>query len=45
MQYISYMCGQFTVSVYATVVKKDDHFMTIILRFERAQILPIFEVH
>ena len=26
MQCISYMCGQLTVSAYATVVKKDDYF-------------------
>ena len=45
MQCIRYMCGQLTVSDYVTVVKKDYHFMTIILRFDRAQILPILEVH
>ena len=44
MQRISYMCGQFTVSAYATVVKKVNHFKTIFLRFERAQRLAIFEL-
>ena len=45
MQCISYMCGLFTAFAYATVVKKDDHFKTIFLRFERVQRLPIFELH
>ena len=34
MQGISYKCCQFTVSAYTTVVKKDDHSMTIILWLE-----------